>query len=208
MKKTYDVTMTINEKIVVYKNKPEKRPEFTVASSKKKGDSTNETYVKFNVHTGTHIDFPRHVQDDGTTSRNLDLTTFLRTARVLDLTNVDGEIKPEHLEKYYLQAGETVFLKTKNSYEDFFNIEFVFVGLEAAKYFAAKKVFAVGLDALGIERDQPGHLTHHTLMNNNIWIIEGLRLAEVAEGTYELIALPLKLDDVDGTPLTVILRDL
>lgn len=208
MKKTYDVTMTIHEKIVVYKDKVEKRPEFTVASSKKRGDSTNETAVKFNVHTGTHIDFPRHVQDDGATSRDFDLTTFLRTARVLDLTSVDDEIKPEHLEKSNLQAGETILLKTKNSYENFFNVKFVFVGIAAAQYFAQKKVFAVGLDALGIERDQPGHLTHHTLINNNIWIIEGLRLAEVAEGTYELIALPLKLDDVDGTPLTVILRDL
>lgn len=208
MKKMYDVTMTINQNIVVYKDKPEKKPEFTVASSKKLGDSTNETFVKFNVHTGTHMDFARHVQDDGATSRGFDVTSFLRTARVLDLTNVTGEIKPEHLEKFKITAGETVFLKTKNSSEDFFNVEFVFVGSEAAKYLAAKQVFAVGLDALGIERDQPGHPTHHTLINNNVWIIEGLRLQEVPEGVYELIALPLKLDEVDGTPLTVVLKEM
>ncbi|HZJ89060.1 MAG TPA: cyclase family protein [Bacilli bacterium] len=208
MKKMYDVTMTINENIVVYKDKVEKKPVFTVASSKKAGDSTNETYVKFNVHTGTHMDFARHVQDDGVTSKGFDVTTFLRTARVLDLTNVTGEIKPEHLEKFNIAAGETIFLKTKNSDEDYFNVEFIFVGYDAAKYLAAKKVFAVGLDALGIERDQPGHPTHHTLINHNVWIIEGLRLKEVPEGTYELIALPLKLDDVDGTPLTVVLKEM
>ena len=37
-------------------------------------------------------------------------------------------------------------------------------------------------------------------------IVEGLVLQHVAPGDYELIALPLKLANLDGAPLRAILR--
>ncbi len=63
----------------------------------------------------------------------------------------------------------------------------------------------VGIDALGIERDQPNHETHLSLMNAGIHIIEGLVLKDVPEDTYTLIALPLKVTGVEAAPLRAIL---
>ena len=42
----------------------------------------------------------------------------------------------------------------------------------------------MGIDSLGIERDQTDHATHKGLLSNNIIIIEGLRLAAVSPGEY------------------------
>ena len=39
-------------------------------------------------------------------------------------------------------------------------------------------------------------------------ILEGLKLDHVAPGTYELIALPLKLEGLDAAPVRAILRTL
>ena len=105
----YDVTMTISETMQVYKNRASKKPIFSVAGAKSRGDSTNETDVKFNVHSGTHVDFPRHIYDDGQTSRDFDLTTFLRPVKVFDLTALQGEITKDDLLKLDIKKNDFIF---------------------------------------------------------------------------------------------------
>jgi arylformamidase len=39
-------------------------------------------------------------------------------------------------------------------------------------------------------------------------IVEGLDLADVPAGDYELVCMPLKLKDADGAPARVFLREL
>jgi arylformamidase len=39
-------------------------------------------------------------------------------------------------------------------------------------------------------------------------ILEGLVLDDIAEGRYELIALPLPIGDVEATPVRAVLREL
>ena len=60
-------------------------------------------------------------------------------------------------------------------------------------------------DALGIERDQPGHLSHHPLMDKGIIILEGLILKDAPAGSYTLIAPPLKLVGAEGAPARAVL---
>lgn len=203
--KHYDVTMLIHEDMQVYKNRAEKKPIFAVAGSKARGDSTNETLVTFNVHTGTHVDFPRHIYDNGATSKDFDITTFLRPVKVFDLSHLQAMITRTDLEKLDIKKDDFVLFKTKNSFSDEFKFDFIFLEKGAALYLVSLKVSGVGIDALGVERDQSGHPTHRALIDAGIWIIEGLRLKEVSEGEYFMSALPLKLDDVDALPLSVIL---
>ena len=70
-----------------------------------------------------------------------------------------------------------------------------------------RQIFAVGIDALGIERKDPDHKTHKILMSSSIWIIEGLRLKGIKQKEYNLIATPLLVDNSDALPLTVLLYD-
>ena len=68
-------------------------------------------------------------------------------------------------------------------------------------------IIGVGIDSLGIERSQPGHETHKTLLGNSIMILEGLRLKEVVEGKYILIAAPLNIPGVEASPVRAFLMD-
>ena len=204
--KYYDVSMHVHKDMQVYKNKPEKRPVFSVASDFESG-SSHETKVELNLHTGTHMDFPLHMLVDGKTSDALDLDRLIRKVKVLDVTHIEDGITDQDLKAYEINEHDFILFKTKNSYEDDFNFKFIYIKESAAIYLADKKISGVGIDALGVERDQVGHPTHKILFQSDIYIIEGLRLKEVEENTYFMYALPIKMPKSDALLLSVILVD-
>ncbi|QSO54444.1 cyclase family protein [Alicyclobacillus curvatus] len=204
MTKIYDVTMPITLDMPVYKNKPEKRPEFIVTSDHP-DKGVRESRIAIDVHTGTHIDAPLHMVANGATIESIPVSDLMGPCKVVDLTHVENAISQADLEPLALQAGDFVLFKTKNSGDSSFNPEFVFLGEEGARYLAGLKVKGVGTDALGVERSQPTHPTHKALFGAGVTVIEGLRLADVPPGTYQMIALPLPLVGLDASPARVVL---
>ena len=200
----YDVSMTISEDMQVYKNKPEKKPKIEVVSDFDHHES-HETQITMNLHTGTHMDFPLHMIKDGDDSNHLNLSKLIRKVKVFDFSHVVDSIKVTDLELKSIEKNDFILFKTKNSAEDAFNPSFIYLDEESSTYLAEKQISGVGIDALGIERDQKGHPTHKNLMQHDILIIEGLRLRSVKENEYTMVALPLKIKGSDALPLSVIL---
>ena len=65
----------------------------------------------------------------------------------------------------------------------------------------------VGVDTPSVDPADSKELpAHHRFLANDIAIIEGLVLADVPAGVYELIALPLNLAGFDASPVRAILR--
>ena len=197
----YDVTAPIFEGMPVYKNKPEKQPKLTTVTN----DYVTESRIDMDVHTGTHIDAPLHMVKDGETFETIPLEKLVGYCKVLDVTNVDDRITKEDLIHFDIQENDFLLFKTKNSFDDAFNFEFIYVAEDAAAYLAEKRIRGVGIDALGVERNQTGHPTHKTLFSHGIIIIEGLRLKDVPAGEYWMIAAPLKLVGTDAAPARVLL---
>ena len=44
------------------------------------------------------------------------------------------------------------------------------------------------------------------MLGAGIWVIEGLYLAEISAGDYEMICLPMKIKGADGAPARALLR--
>ncbi|WP_339173648.1 cyclase family protein [Anoxybacillus sp. FSL W8-1294] len=197
----YDVTAPIFEGMPVYKNKPEKQPKLMTVTN----DYVTESRIDMDVHTGTHIDAPLHMVKDGETFETIPLEKLVGYCKVLDVTNVDDRITKEDLIHFDIQENDFILFKTKNSFDDAFNFEFIYVAEDAAAYLAEKRIRGVGIDALGVERNQTGHPTHKTLFSHGIIIIEGLRLKDVPAGEYWMIAAPLKLVGTDAAPARVLL---
>ena len=202
--KIYDVSMVIKKDMQIYKNIEDKLPVFSIASNFETGTSY-ETKITFNLHTGTHMDFPLHMIPNGDTSNTLDLNRLITDVKVFDLTHLTDSIDAKDLEKLNINQNDFLLFKTRNSYEEFFNFNFIYINESASIYLAEKGIHGVGVDGLGVERDQKGHPTHKHLMYNDCVIIEGLRLKDVPEGTYQMFALPIKIENVDALPLSVIL---
>ncbi|MBT2581202.1 cyclase family protein [Planococcus sp. ISL-109] len=199
--KIHDVTGAIYEGMAVYKDKPEKQPKLNQGTN----GYVTETRLEMDVHTGTHIDAPLHMQPDGDTFESISMESLVGDCKVLDLTNVTNGISRADLEGFELEQGDFVLFKTTNSFDDSFNFDFVFLAQDGASYLAELGVRGIGIDALGIERSQEGHPTHKILFDKDIIIIEGLRLKEVEQGDYYMVAAPLKLVGTDASPARVLL---
>ncbi|EPD50125.1 hypothetical protein HMPREF1210_02973 [Paenisporosarcina sp. HGH0030] len=199
--KMHDVTGAIYEGMTVYKNKPEKQPKLNTITN----GYVTETRLDFDVHTGTHIDAPLHMVTDGDTFETIPLDNLVGQCKVFDLTEVENGVSKADLEGFDIQKGDFVLLKTKNSFEETFNFDFIFLAQDGAEYLSEVGIRGIGIDALGIERSQEGHPTHKTLFANNIIIIEGLRLKEIEQGQYFMVAAPLKLMGTDASPARVLL---
>lgn len=202
--KIYDISMEISKDMMVYKNKEEKKPQLTTTRDFTTGTAYEST-ITMDMHTGTHMDAPLHMIEGGETIERQDLRKVITACKVLDLTEVEKKISKEDLENQDIEEGDFILLKTKNSFEEAFNYEFVYLDREGAQYLKDKKVVGVGIDALGIERDQPDRGTHLTLMKNEIIIIEGLRLKDIKMGRYTLVAAPLKIKGAEASPIRALL---
>lgn len=202
-----DISMEIHPEMTVYKNREEKRPRFEITRSISRGDKANESRICLDSHTGTHVDAYRHFLAQGDPISRISLDHFTGPCRVLDLTHLDNRITAEDLKEKQIKPHNIILLKTKNSFRKGkeFDFEFIYLEKTGAKYLADLNVKSVGIDALGIEREQPGGETHKILLSNGIPIIEGLVLKEAEEGDYTLYCLPLKLKGLDAAPARAIL---
>jgi arylformamidase len=72
---------------------------------------------------------------------------------------------------------------------------------------AAQGVRLFGTDCPSVDPlDSKDLLAHKAFGRSGIYILEGLALADIAPGPYELIALPLNLIGADAAPVRAILR--
>jgi arylformamidase len=90
---------------------------------------------------------------------------------------------------------------------DKFVEDFIFISDEAARFLVERSVRVVGVDYLSVGSFKcGGSYVHKTLLGGGVWIIEGLNLSQVSPGKYDLICLPLKINQGDGAPARAIIR--
>jgi arylformamidase len=177
-----------------------------------KGAEANVSEIRGSAHTGTHIDAPLHYLPDGPGIDAMPIAATVGRARVISIQD-EELIRVKEVESYGLAKSERVLFKTRNSERcwktDHFQKKFVYIPKDTARYLAERRIQTVGIDYLsvgGFESD--GAETHRILLAAGIWIVEGLNLAHVEAGEYELLCLPLKIAGSDGAPARAVLRKL
>jgi arylformamidase len=84
---------------------------------------------------------------------------------------------------------------------------FTALSAEAVDLLAGRGVRLVGTDAASVDPETSKTMdAHRRVAAHGMRIIEGLWLDRVAEGRYELIALPMKLEGLDAAPVRAVLR--
>lgn len=174
------------------------------------GADANVTRLDFDVHSGTHIDAPLHFLENGFTTNEITIGECIGVAFVAECTGVDV-IGVEMLDKINIPAGTNkILFKTDNSarnwYQNPFDTGFVAIDNNAAGWLVQKGIRLVGIDGPSIQKYHDTRETHVTLLSNDVIILEGLNLADVAEGVYELICLPIKADQCEGISARAILK--
>lgn len=175
------------------------------------GDSVNVTRLNMSSHMGTHMDAPYHFTDDGLRVEQLDLARYWGLAQVVTVSKESGPLTPADFAHVDLTLAPRLLVHSRASQQDptQFHHDYVYPSPELADFLGAKGIILYGADAPSMDAsDDPTLPGHNALLRNDIMILEGLDFTAVADGLYELVALPLKLVDGDGSPIRAALRTL
>jgi len=202
-----DISVAISSALLTYPGDP--KVEFSCLPATGEGDSFRTSRLCFGTHTGTHIDAPLHLLPDGMPVDHISLDLLIGSCLVVDLADHDGEIDVGLLKKLPLKGETRLLFRTRNSgLWDLSQFVEEFTGLTpaAANWLVDSGVRLVGIDYLSVERSQSQGEVHRTFLEAGVVILEGLNLAGVNRGKYELVCLPLKLSGADGAPCRAVLR--
>jgi arylformamidase len=203
----YDLSPTIRPESPVY---PGDEPfSFRFTSSLAEGGAANLSVLTTTPHIGSHIDAPLHTEARGESVGDLALDPYLGPCRVVRVPPVPL-LEPRHVEALDLGHPRRLLFRT-DSVRDRgrFPERFTALSPELARLLAERGLLLVGLDTPSVDPPESAGLeAHHALARGRVAILEGLVLDGVAEGVYELIALPLKLAGLDGSPVRAVLRSL
>jgi arylformamidase len=194
----HDVSIPIHEQTTVWPGDGPVRIE--AASRIADGDSCNTSTLTLPSHTGTHCDAPWHFEEEGKRLHEVDFQRFFGEATVMALPG-RTQIHADDLGAAPLP--KRLLLKTDNAKHPVngpFNTALVAVGPDAAQRMVDEGVELVGIDYLSIAPYKDSGPTHHILLENEVFVVEGLCLAEVEAGVYPFTVLPMPLHDLDGAP--------
>jgi len=195
-----DITRPLGERVPLYPG--DRNPAFRTRVQ----DGYTVTDLDLTTHTGTHVDAPSHYLPGEATVDRVPLQRLVGRARVLDLEGAGDAITAKALGEKVRGAGR-ILLRTRASGAGSFSEEFPHLTLDAARLLAVAGIAAVGIDSPSIEAFGSDGSVHRELLGRGILILEGLDLSGIAEGDYLMIALPLRLEGLDGSPARVILLD-
>ena len=164
------------------------------------------TALHMSTHTGTHIDAPVHYLKNGDTIDTIPLPQIIGMCRVLDVTRAGTSITANNL-KGRLDGIDRLLLKTSFSGTNRFEENYPSLAADAARLITGYDMKCVGIDSPSIESYECDGTVHRELLSRGCIIIELLDLSNVEEGDYTLVALPLRLKGLDGSPARVLLID-
>jgi len=178
-------------------------------------DGWNATTLSMYSHSGTHMDAPRHFIEGGQTIDQVPLDVLVGPARVINLTPVSpGESLT--VERFVAAAplvekGERLLLRTdwyKNAGTSGYRNELPRISPELATWLVEKKVALLGVEPPSVaDVNNLPELTevHRILLQGNVVIVEGLaNLDQLTQEVVEFIALPLRIENGDGSPVRAI----
>lgn len=203
----YDISVPISNGAAVYPGNPEIRiaPQQEIA----KGGSSNVSLLSFGSHTGTHVDAPKHMFDDGQSVDKLPFDILMGPAVLVDVGTTCMAVGARELKLHELKGHKRILIKTRNSSfirDPQFRQDYTYLAPDGAEYLLSLGVKLVGVDYFSIEQFHSGHhRTHNTLLKADVVIVEGLDLSVPPLGPYELRVLPLRLAGLDGAPARAVL---
>ena len=182
----------------------------TVNTDMAAGENLTLSDIRSTVHVGAHADAPSHYLAAGEDIASRSLHYYVGPCVVLHVEGVRGRrIVPNDLAGKRVLATRVLF--HTGTYPDprTWNDDFASLSPEVIDYLHGMGVITIGIDTPSVDPFESKELeAHQALARHDMANLEGLVLDGVAEGRYELIALPLRLAGADGSPVRAVLRTL
>ncbi|MDH7509821.1 MAG: cyclase family protein [Methanolinea sp.] len=159
--------------------------------------------LHLSTHTGTHIDAPSHYIRGSPTVDRIPPENLVGECRVVGVPGRQSVIDTCDL----CPGTERVLFRTWYSDEGTFREDYPGLSPRCAATLAGLGIRCAGIDSPSIEPYDGDGTVHRTLLGHGITVIEFLDLSAVGPGKYWMVALPLRLEGLDGSPCRVFLGD-
>ena len=191
-----------------------------------RGDNFTSSDTQLGCHAYTHVDAPLHFLPDGRDVAAMPVDQWMGEAAVVDLTHLgaNGEVTAKALEERgrHVQPGDIALLRTdwprKERVDSLrFWSEGPFTGESGCRWLIERGVKAVGYDyppdfcirdSIATPRRKPArdeYTTHALFFPVGITVIEYLtNLDQIGAPRCRFIALPLRLEGADGSPVRAV----
>ncbi len=178
------------------------------------------TNITFNSHSGTHIDAPYHLVNNGITIDLIPPEFFTGFAAILNIEKKELEpITYDDIKSYSALLEKVDFAFIRTGWEEQWGNEsytwkYPYILPEAANLLTKFKIRIVGIDTMSPDPSirsglRKGNFAHDVLLKNNILIIENLTgLKPILGKIVETFCFPLKIKNGDGSPVRVVAREL
>ncbi len=210
MMQIVDLSHTIQPEMPVYPGTAP--PELNVECTVEK-DGFMETKLTLFTHTGTHIDCPAHIFEDGATTQTIDINDFCGKAMAINCSGLKTKqlITKQLLQKFtgtkplcdflLLYTGYSEYWGTKKYFHDFPTLD-----KNALDWIISSKIKGIGIDAISVDPVGTNDLKNHKhLLSNEIVIIENLtNMQLILNQRFYFSAFPLKIQNGDGSPVRAI----
>ena len=172
--------------------------------------------LSFGTHTGTHIDAPLHFIENGNSVEHIPLKKLIGKITFVDFSDLEKNTpitkdileKISVSEKMVFKFGWQKYWGTKEFY-----LDYPYFTKDGADYLISKGVQLIGYDTpspdnshteMGSSEDS---IIHKIFLSNCIILVEYLANLDkiTLEDDWNIVALPLKIKNGDGSPCRVLL---
>ncbi len=163
--------------------------------------------LRLSPHLGTHLDAPLHLDPGGSDVARLPLAVCVGPCEVVAIRGLARPISRRDLPPGWTPSAQRVLFAT-GTWPAGAAIPDAFASLDPrlVDLLAVSGAVLVGVDTPSVDEPAAADLTaHRRCLEHGIAILEGLDLAGVAAGTYDLVAAPLRLEGVEASPVRAFL---
>jgi len=169
--------------------------------------------LTLSTHSGTHADAPSHYDPSGNHMAETGLVPYLGPCHVVHATNAAGPVTVDQTLPALEELGgipERVLIRTFDNFpHTHWPVPFKAIDADLIRILAEKGCLLIGTDTPSLDPETSKTMDAHIAIKNaNMSILEGLVLDHVSVGRYELIALPLKIENADASPVRAVLRSI
>jgi len=156
------------------------------------------------LHAGAHADAPNHVGLESAGIDRVPIETYRGLCQVIRVVAPKGSaLTPRDLGERPPLAPRVLFATGSHSDPERFDPDFSALSPELIEWLERHGTLLVGIDTPSIDLLSSSELVSHraTRHGRGLAILEGLVLDGVDAGLYELVALPLRIEGADASPV-------
>ncbi|ADY57311.1 cyclase family protein [Syntrophobotulus glycolicus DSM 8271] len=170
----------------------------------------HEKRFLLNSHTGTHLDVPKHVFQDGYSLEKYPVKKYIGQAIMITLID-SGRIEIEELAPYENALRDCDFMLVNTGWSRHWGSaqyygDPPYFSREAADWLSSFELKGIGIDSPSVDQmSDQGLPVHRALLEKEIVIIENMtNFDQLKKPVFTLYCLPLNIEGADACPVRAV----